>query len=167
MVRVADRVFERWRELDSQFKDPALALLLSSPLSPSDAAQALEQAADDAMRELMPQEDPGPGVDEPRIGLCRVIATSVGVVLQIEEGPDDFDGLLALIVAGLERREVDGEFDLYEPADVPEVLRTIPLLECHIRALGARYRYPNGFHGWRADQEALRVALDASVGGCT
>jgi hypothetical protein len=170
VVHVADRVFERWHELDSQFKDPSLALLFSSTLSPSQAAQALEQAAEEAMRELMPPEDPGPGVDEARVGGCSVMASSVGVVLNIEEGPDDFDALLGLIVAGLERREVEGEFDVYEPADVPEVERTIPLLECHIRVLGARYRYhrfPNEFHSWRADQDALRIALDGGLGWCT
>jgi hypothetical protein len=41
-------------------------------------------------------------------------------VLEIGEGPDDFEGLMALIVTGLEQRGVEGSPDVIEPDEVPD-----------------------------------------------
>ncbi len=88
--------------------------------------------------------------------------SSDGVVLEILEGPDDFQGLVARIVDGLQRRGIEGCFEVLESTAVGELPERIPLLECRMRLVGERY-FQRGCALWRADPDALwRVVQDAA-----
>ena len=78
----------------------------------------------------------GRGEEEFRTGYRSFARVPQGVLLRVDDGPDDFVGPLQGIAQGLRARGIDGEFDLYEPEGIPEVPELIDLFECHLRLNG-------------------------------
>jgi hypothetical protein len=168
MVAIADRVWESWRQRESAFKKPAIALFFAPATSPETALAALAEATDGVMRARVAAADAaGPGEEEFRTGYCSFARAPKGVLLRIDEGPDDFEGLLQRIAEGLHARGVEGEFDLYEPEGVPELPELVDLFECHLRLNGERE--PRGNYGrpfWKPDPDAVANAVEAGIAWC-
>jgi hypothetical protein len=97
--------------------------------------------------------------------VCKAVAARDGIVLEILEGPDDFRGLLERIVDGLERRGIEGHFELARVAGVAEIPEKVALAECRMRVLGERYRVGRNAH-WRVDPEAFWIVAQAGVRWC-
>jgi len=115
---------------------------------------------------LAKAEAAGPGEEEFRTGYCSFARVPQGVLLRIDEGPDDFAGLLQGIAQGLQARGLDGEFNLYVPEGVPEIPEQVDLFECHLRVRGERVRRAKGGYDWKPDPEALANAAEAGIAWC-
>jgi hypothetical protein len=167
LVLVADTVWETWREREAEFKKPAIAVLLTADVPPETAFDALAAAIGDVMQpRLAKAEAAGPGEDEFIPGYCSYARVPQGVLLRIDEGPDDFEGLLQGIAEGLRARGIEGTFDLYEPDEIPEIPELVDLFECHLRLEGDRVLQPNGRALWKPTSEALAKAVEAGIAWC-
>jgi hypothetical protein len=166
-VLVADTVWETWREREAEFKKPAIAVLLTADVPPETAFDALAAAIGDVMQpRLAKAEAAGPGEDDFIPGYCSYARVPQGVLLRIDEGPDDFEGLLQGIADGLRARGIEGTFDLYRPDEIPEIPELVDLLECHLRLEGDRVLQPNGRALWKPTSEALAKAVEAGIAWC-
>jgi hypothetical protein len=166
VVEVAERVWARWRELE-EFRKPAIVLLFSSSMPPEAAVEAVRAAASDAISEL---ESPAARTDplaDRRVGAWRAAIAPKGVLLEIGEGPDDFEGLMALIVTGLDQRGVAGSLDVFEPGEVPDFPKHVMVVECRLRVRGERYHIRYTAYGWRAEPECLWNVLMSGVDWCS
>ena len=160
---IAEIVWETWREREAAFKKPSIALLLNTETPSEIALKALSRAVSEVMRpRLAKAETAGPGEEEFRTGNCASVRVPQGVVLQIDEGPDDFEGLLRGIAEGLRARGVDGGFDLYEFEGVAEIPERVDLFECHLRLNGESV---DGWK-WKPDPEAVARAVEAGIAWC-
>ncbi len=167
MVVIAERVWDSWHRREAEERKPTIALLFSSATAPEAALGALAEAMHDVMRERVARaREARPGELGFQAGHCSFVSVPEGVALRIDEGPEDFEGLLRGIAAGLERRDIDGEFDLYEPKEVAELPELIDLLEGHIRVNGQRVSRPIGGYLWIPDSDAVMVAADAGIAWC-
>ena len=105
---VAESVWETWREREA---NDAIALLLATDTPPETALKALAQAISEVMQPRIARADAAqPGEEEFRTGYCSFARVPQGVLLRVDEGPDDFVGLLQGIAQGLRARGIDGEF---------------------------------------------------------
>ena len=166
MVTVAEAVWDRWRELESQFGEPAIVLLFASDLTNEDALLALHQAARSAVRSLEQDARLQAGGEERRTGNWALASVPEGVAVRIDEEPDSFEELVGRIVQRLDAQGVDGRLDLFEPAEAVVLPERIDLLECRLRVNGTRYhiRYRN--YGWRPDWKALSDTVDVGLAWC-
>jgi hypothetical protein len=168
VVVVAETVWEIWREREAEFKKPSIALLLTAD-APSEAAlSALAEATSEVMeRRLAMAEAAGPGETEFRVGYCSFARVPQGVVLRVDEGPDDFEGLLQGVAEGLRARGIKGELDLYEPEGVSEIPERVDLFECYLRLNGeAVVSQRTSKRNWKPDPEALASAAEAGIAWC-
>ena len=160
---VAESVWETWREREANQRKPAIALFLATDAPPKMALKALAQAISEVMEPRIARADSArPGEEEFRTGYCSFTRVPQGVLLRVDEGPDDFEGLLQGIVQGLQARGIDGAFDLYEPEGVPEVPELIDLFECHLRLNGE----PVNGRTWKPHPDALADAAEAGIAWC-
>jgi hypothetical protein len=67
--------------------------------------------------------------------------------------------VLPAVAAGLERRGVEGAFELRDPPRVAAPPRTAHLLECRVRVRGERLRREPGAYRWQADPDAHEAIL--------
>src|SRR5450631_3252482 len=132
MIRVEDQVWARWRELE-HLRKPAIGLLLVSGASRRVVLRAVREAAAEAVAAFDPGDELPDGVDERWAGVCKAVAARDGIVWEILEGPDDFRALLERIVDGLERRGIEGHFELARVAGVAEIPEKVALAECRMR----------------------------------
>ncbi len=165
---VADTVWETWRQREADVKKPAIALLLTADAPPETAFDALAEATSEVMQPRLAKADAaGEGEEEFRTGHCSFARAPQGVVLRIDEGPDDFEGLLRGIADGLRARGVEGRFDLYEPEGVPEIPELVNLFECHLRLEGERAPLPPaGNLFWQPTADALAEAVEVGIAWC-
>jgi hypothetical protein len=167
MVVIAESVWETWRDREANQRKPSIALLLTADVPPEAAQAALAEATGEVMqRRVAKAEAAEPGEDEFRTGDCSFVRVPQGVLLRIDEGPDDFEELLQGIAEGLRARGIEGRFDLYEPEGIPELPELVDLFECHLRPEGERGAYPNGKHFWEPDEGALAQAVAAGIAWC-
>jgi hypothetical protein len=167
LVRIAERVWKHWRELEEQFGDPSVELLFTSRLSTEEALEALQRAVGDVMRmRLAKADEAGPGEEEFRTGSLDLAPSPGGVVILIGEEPDDFRALVRGIARALESLGVEGTFDLYQPERDALPPDQIDLLECRVRVRGKRYPHRGRNWGWRPDGDALEGSLDAGIDWC-
>ncbi len=115
--------------------------------------------------EALEMDDLGPG-RRAVPGFCRLAVVSGGVALRIEEEPDDFEGLLRGIAAGLEERRMEGSFDLLELPRAPVLADEVDLLECRIRVCGERVHHSGVVYGWQAEPDVLWRTLAAAARWC-
>ena len=163
MVVVAESVWQTWREREANERKPAIALFLATDAPPETALKALAQAISEVMQPRIARADAaGPGEEEFRTGYCSFARVPQGVLLRVDEGPDDFEGLLQGIAQGLQARGIDGEFDLYEPEGIPEVPELIDLFECHLCLNGE----PVNGRTWKPHPDALADAAEAGIAWC-
>lgn len=161
-VHVSERVRERWRELSALFQTSSLSLLFASALPQRDALAAVRGAAEEAMAERVERSDR----EEFSPGATLVAPAPGGIVLLIDHDPDDLEGLLAAIAPALERRGVEGTFDLYEPPATVALPDLVPLLECRLRVKGMRPPSNGLIWRWRADPGSLARGVEAGLVWC-
>jgi hypothetical protein len=167
MVVIAESVWETWREREAKYRKPSIALLLTTDAPPEAARTALAEATREVMQPRVAKSDAaGPGEEEFRPGYCSLARVPQGVLLRIDEGPDDFQDLLQGIAKGLRGRDIAGQFDLYEPEGVPEIPELVDLFECHLRPEGERAPLPNGKPFWKPDENALAQAVRGGIAWC-
>lgn len=167
MVAIADRVWVVWREREAADTTPTLDLLLSTAAAHEDALSAVEHATREVMlKRLAKTEAAQPGELEFRAGHCSFVSVPDGIALRIDEGPEDFEGLLRDIAACLERSGIDGELNVYEPPEVVEPPELVDLFEGHLRVVGRRVNRPLGGYLWDPDPRAVDIAADEAVVWC-
>ena len=167
MPVIAESVWQTWRERDAIVKKTSIALLFTADAAPEAAVAAMREAIGDVMQLRFAKADAAvPGEDEFRTGNCSFARVPEGVLLRIDEGPEDFAGLLEGIAAGLRARGIEGSFDVYEPSGLPDVPELVDLFECHLRLRGERAPWPNGRLFWSCDPDALIEAAGAGIGWC-
>jgi hypothetical protein len=167
-MQVAENVWRTWNEREAETRKPSIALLLTADVAPETARDALAEAVHEAMRPRIAKADAAsPDEEEFRAGYCSFTRAPEGVLLRIDEGPDDFEGLLRGIADGLRARGIEGRFDVYKPEGVLEIPELIDLFECHLRLEGARETIPpRGKLFWQATPTALEKAVEAGVAWC-
>jgi hypothetical protein len=167
MVVVAPSVWDRWRDLESRFAEPAIALLFTSELTNQEASIVLRKAARSAVESLEAEiarlTDPA----ERQSGRWSLASVPGGIVLRIDEEPDSLEELLGRIVQGLDTQGVSGRFDLYESAEPAALPETIDLVECRLRVNGSRYHKGSNNYGWRPQWAALWHTVEVSLDWCT
>jgi hypothetical protein len=103
------------------------------------------------------------------LGGFTTVAVPDGVIVDIGGGTQDeeFERLLELTVAALERRGVVGRLDLFDETAVEDLPLIAPLVECRLRVLGERYHVRGPQHyRWRADPDAWASLVRAGVEWC-
>jgi hypothetical protein len=168
VVVVEADVWARWSALEAQGQAREIALLLRSRTPKAKALQAVEEAASEAIRRLWSDEAVA-GQDRGwRTGRWRAMPVLGGVLLHIDEEPDDFRGLVGLIVEGLQVRGVSGRLELFEATRPAEVPRSMPLIEARLRVVGERVdRLDRGnMWWWNPDRGALRNVVIAAAQWC-
>jgi len=88
-----------------------------------------------------------------------------GVLVQVVEC-DAIETVLPAVAAGLERRGVEGAFELCDPPRVAAPPRTAHLLECRVRVRGERLRRESGAYRWQADPDAHEAILAVAERWC-
>lgn len=161
-VSVSDRVWERWRELSSLYQESSIALLFTSALAQQDALVAVRSAADDAIAERVTRSE----LEEFSPGASLVAPAPAGTVLVIDEDPDDLEGLVSEIASALDRRGVEGAFDLYEPSEVVPLPAAVPLVECRLRVKGKRPPAAGLTWRWLAEPDSMDAGVEAGVAWC-
>jgi hypothetical protein len=111
------------------------------------------------------QAPTGPGGEEFSPGFVSFTPAPSGVVMRVDEWPEDLETLVRGIAARLEAAGVHGRFELYEPPVRP-LPQHADLLECRLRLRGERFHYRGPNHGWRADRDAIAQAIDEGVRWC-
>lgn len=112
----------------------------------------------------------GPGEQEFRTGHCSLARVPEGVVLRIDEGPDDFEGLLRSIAHELDERGVEGQLSLYESEDIAQPPERIDFFECHLRLDGERVPRVIGGRNcgalWKPDPAAIEAVTEIGIDWC-
>jgi len=168
VIEVSERIQQHWQSLlDEHMDEPAIDVLFSSTLSHDEALEALDRATREVMVGRVARMDEAPPGENPfSPGSWSLGPTPRGVVIHIDEEPDDLEGLVQGIADGLGAAGIDGRFDLYQPETTVDVPDRVDLFECRIRLNGERHRLPNGLQRWRADPVSLHAAVDAGIGWC-
>jgi hypothetical protein len=165
-VLVADRVWERWRELSADSSKPWVALLFASELDSEAARRKLADAVGRVVSEFERSQDNLPDrVEEVPAGAWNLAKVPEGVMLTVGEKCGAFELLMRRVVHHLGEDGVTGSFDLYELPEVPRPPKLTDLLEARLRVNGERF--PQGYHyGWAADRESLWRVATAGLGWC-
>jgi hypothetical protein len=135
-VNIDRGVFDLWEQRFAEFDEPGITLRLRSAAPEEGLLRVLRRVS------LRVEEAYGPGpdrdgvVDERRSGAWRPLLTPNGVLLSVDEEPDDFRGALEAIAAGLEDEGIEGHFEVFEPPSVTEPPVTMPLVEARLRPVG-------------------------------
>ena len=168
MIEVSERILQHWQGLlDEHMDEPVINILFSSTLSHDEALAALDRATREVMVGRLARMDEAPaGVEPFSPGSWSLGPTFRGVVIRIDEEPDDLEGLVQGIADGLRAAGIDGRLELYEPETTVDVPDRVDLFECRTRLKGERYRLRNGLQRWRADPASLHAAVDAGIGWC-
>lgn len=162
MVTISDRVWQHWDRIAAMSAEPALVLLVRSGLAQREALEALTEAATAAVHALDAQADD----PEFRAGAWSLAPVPGGIVVRIDEEPDDFEALVRGIAAELEARGVAATLDVYEPEDIVALPDVVPLLECRLRIRGTRRPHRGKKWRWEADRGSRAVAVDQALAWC-
>jgi hypothetical protein len=166
MVRIAERVWTAWREQAEQFDEPSL-LLLFSPAGggDSDARHAVREAVLEVQDALEAKAATSGNPDPPFVGEWDWVPVTEGVLVQVVEC-ELFEDMLPAVAAALERRGVDGTFDLRERPVVATPPRVAHFLECRLRVGGERVRREPRSYRWHPDPDAHARVLAAAEQWC-
>ena len=164
MIRISDRVWQHWEEVEPLGR-PGVDLLFASSLTQEEALAAVRRAAQGTIRELETRPARPTG-EEFSTGAWSAVATPGGVALRIDEEPEDFEALLRGIAERLEGVGVHGVFDLLETDPTAELPELVDLLECRIRVKGTRQHFRGPNWGWRPEPEAFSDGVDDALDWC-
>jgi hypothetical protein len=165
MVRIADRVWPAWREQAEQFDEPALLLLFSPAGDHGEAARALGESVLEVQAAYQAERERTGDPEASFAGEWGWVRVADGVLVQVVEC-DVLEEVRPAVAAGLERRGVEGAFDVRESPTVATLPDTAHLLECRVRVRGERMRRAPRDYLWQADREADEAFLAVAERWC-
>jgi hypothetical protein len=160
VVRIAERVWAAWREQIEHEDEPSLRLLLAPTADRPDITAALR----DSIVEIQAEAERAPRPDS-STGEWDWVRVSDGVLVQVAEC-EDLNTLLPRLAAALERRGIDGAFDLPNEAAVAARPRVAHMIECRVRVHGTRLRRGPHDYVWQADPHAHEAILAVAERWC-
>jgi hypothetical protein len=165
MVRIAERVWPAWREQASHWDEPSL-LLLFSPAGDHDNAVAVMRESVLEVQDAFEADAERSGVpDPPFTGEWNWVAVPDGVLVQVVEC-DILEDVLPAVAAALERRGVEGVFDVRERPTVAAPPMSAHMLECRVRVRGERLRREERAYRWETDPDAHEAVLAVAERWC-
>lgn len=165
MVRIAERIWPAWREQAEKWDEPSLHLLFAPTGDHGEAAAALRASVLE-VQDAFDSEAEGAGDDDPPFtGEWNWVRVPDGVLVQVVEC-QIFEKVLPAVAAALERRGIEGSFELRERGTVETPPSSAHLLECRARLRGERMERSPGSYGWEADPDAHSAVLAIAEGWC-
>jgi hypothetical protein len=158
VVRIAERIWSAWRHEAEQHDEPALMLFLSPAGDHGEAARALSESVLEVQDAHRAEAERSGDTDPPFSGEWDWVHVPDGVLVQVVEC-DVLESVLPAVAAALERRGIEGVFDLSDQPTVATPPRTAHLLECRVRVRGERLRRGPRDYLWQADPEAHEALL--------
>jgi hypothetical protein len=165
MVRIAERVWPAWREQAEQWDEPSLLLMFSPTGDHGEAARAFRESLLEVQDAFEASAEASAHADPPFVGEWDWLRVRDGVLVRVVEC-DAIEDVLPAVAAGLERRGVDGIFDLREQPVVATPPVSAHLLECRLRVRGKRVRREARSYRWHPDPEAHQAILAAAEQWC-
>jgi hypothetical protein len=165
MVRIAELVWPAWREQAERWDEPSLLLLFSTTGDHGDAARAVRESVLEVQDAFEAKAETSGDPDPPFVGEWDWVRVSDGVLVHVVEC-DLFEEMLPAVAAALERRGIEGTFDLRERPVVATPPTTAHMLECRLRVRGVRVRREPRAYRWRPDPEAHEAILAAAERWC-
>ena len=164
-MQIAERVWPAWREAAAQWDEPSLLLLFSPAGSHDDAAVAVREAVLEVQDAFEAEAATLGLADPPFTGEWSWVRVPDGVLVQVVES-ENFEDVLPAVAAVLERRGVEGVFDLRERPTAARPPITAHMLECRVRVRGERLRPEERAYRWQADPTAHEAILAAGERWC-
>jgi hypothetical protein len=158
VVRIAERIWPAWRQQAKQWDEPALMLLLSTAGDHGEAARAVSESVLEVQDAHRVEAERSGDPDPPFAGEWDWVRVPDGVLVQVVEC-DVLESVLPAVAAALERRGIEGAFDLVDQPTVARPPRTAHLLECRVRVRGERLRRGPGDYLWQADPATHEAVL--------
>jgi hypothetical protein len=159
-LRVSEEILRDWREQMDAGIEPTSIVRLAPRQPVAQVLAALDAAVDEVVESA--REDEGPWRGE-----WDWIEVGGDVIVTIGEC-EVLPEVLPALVAALEERGVGGTLEPHEPryqeAEFPSPVR---MLEARLRVRGRREHLGLRTYAWRADPDAVDVAIDAAMSWCT
>lgn len=165
MVRIADRIWPAWQEQAKQWDEPSLLLLFSPVGDHGQAAAALRDSVLEVQDAFDAEAERSGVADPPFTGEWNWVRVPEGVLVKVVEC-DILEDVLPAVAAALERRDIEGVFDVRERPTAARAPVTAHLLECRFRVRGERLRKEERTYRWRADPDARDAILAFAEGWC-
>jgi hypothetical protein len=165
MVRIAERIWPAWRAQAEQWDEPALLLLLSPAGNHAEAARAVRDSVLEIQDAYRAEAERSDDLDPPSAGEWDWVSVSDGVLVNVVEC-DVFEDVLPAVAAALERRGIEGIFDLPDRPTVATLPNSAHLLECRVRVRGQRLRREARAYLWQADPDAHDAFLAVAERWC-
>jgi hypothetical protein len=165
MVRIAERVWPAWREQAERWDEPSLLLVFSPTGDNGEAASAFRESLLEVQDAFEANAETSAHADPPFVGEWDWLRVSDGVLVKVVEC-DALEDVLPAVAAGLERRGVDGVFDLRERPVVATPPVSAHFLECRVRVRGERVRREPRSYRWHPEPEAHEALLAAAEKWC-
>jgi hypothetical protein len=157
-VRIAERIWPAWQEQAEHWDEPPLLLLFSPVGDHREAAAALRESVLEVQDAFDSEGEKSGVADPPFTGEWNWVRVPDGVLVQVVEC-DILEDVLPAVAAALERRGVEGVFDVREPPAVAAPPKTAHFLECRVRVRGERRRRGDRNYRWQADADARDAIL--------
>lgn len=166
MVSITQAVWSAWRETTERSPDEPSMLLVFSPTGDhGDVPGALRESVLEVQDSYSAGAEGSGDADPPFAGEWDWVRVSDGVLVQVVEC-DTLEEVLPAVAAALERRGIEGAFDVHEPPAVATPPRTAHLLECRVRVRGDRLRRGPRDYLWQADPDAHEAILAVADRWC-
>jgi hypothetical protein len=165
MVRIAERVWPVWREKASQWDEPSLLLLFSPVGDHDNAVIAIRESVLEVQDAFEAEAERSDVPDPPFTGEWNWVTVADGVLVQVVEC-DILEDVLPAVAAALERRGVEGVFDVRERPKVTTPPISAHMLECRLRVRGERLRQEARTYRWQADPDAHEAVLAVAERWC-
>ena len=164
-MRIAERIWPAWREQADRFDEPALLMLFSPAGDHATAAEALRESVLEVQDAYRAEAERAGDPEPPFTGEWDWVRVSDGVLVQVVEC-DVLEEVLPAVAAALERRGIDGAFDLRDLPAVATPPTNAHLLECRVRVRGERLRRGPRSYLWQADPHAHEAVLAGAERWC-
>jgi hypothetical protein len=165
MVRIAERIWPAWRQQAEQWDEPVLLLLFSPAGDHREAARAVRESVLEVQDAYQAEAERSGDPDPAFTGEWNWVRVSDGVLVKVVEC-EVFEEVLPAVAAALERRGIEGAFDLRDRPAVATLPITAHVLELRARVRGERLRREQRSYLWQADPAAHDAILAVAERWC-
>jgi hypothetical protein len=164
-VRIAERVWAVWKREAAEHDEPTISLLFTPIGDAHEAAAAVTRALREVQRVFGAEPEASDRSESPFAGEWDWVRVSDGVLVQVVEC-ELLEKMLPAVAAALERRGIEGVFDLYERRKLATPPTRAHLLECRVRLRGERLQRGPRDYLWRAAPAAHKEFLAVAERWC-